>query len=126
MRALVDTNVLLRLVNVSDQQHFTAAHFIDEVKRRGDVPTVGPQVIQEIWAVTTKSRAANGLGLSSDDALALTNEIAARFDLLHDRRTVIAEFPQLMSQHQVRGTNSYDGRRVAAMRPHGIPNLLTL
>jgi predicted nucleic acid-binding protein len=48
------------------------------------------------------------------------------FDFLPDSLTLFDEWEQLVVAHQCHGRVSYDARLVAAMRTHGITQLLTL
>jgi hypothetical protein len=45
MAFLLDTSILVRLVNATDVQHLVAARAVPELHRRGDVLHITPQVL---------------------------------------------------------------------------------
>ena len=126
MRTLVDTNILLRIVDPSNASHHVAVNATTVLRRMSHKLVIVPQTIYEFWAVSTRSLQANGLGMTPAEADELILEFCDVFCLLRDERTIFERWQALVTSHQIRGVNSYDVRLVAAMERHGIQNLLTL
>jgi len=68
MSYLVDTNVLLRLVQKDSPMHPDARKAIILLRRQGVSLCIVPQNLIEFWAVATRPISSNGLGLSIDEA----------------------------------------------------------
>ena len=125
MMTLVDTNVLLRIIESASPRHSEA---IAATRKLGETRTLVmvPQTAYEFWAVATRSLAANGLGMTAADADQSLKEMIDVFPLLRDERGVFSRWRKLVRDHAVTGVNSYDARIVAAMQRHSIAELLTL
>jgi len=65
MSYLVDTNVLLRLIQKSSLLHTDARRAVLTLGKQGEELCVMPQNLIKFWAVATQSRTDNGLGLST-------------------------------------------------------------
>ncbi len=61
---LLDTNILLRLSNPSDRQHFLVTTAIATLLKQGDECYLSVQVLIELWVVATRPIDVNGLGWS--------------------------------------------------------------
>ncbi len=85
-----------------------------------------PQNLYEFWATATRLSVANGLGMSVTQCQARVARIKRVFHFLPDSLTLFDEWERLVVAHQCHGRVSYDARLVAAMRTHGITQLLTL
>jgi predicted nucleic acid-binding protein len=86
---------------------------------------ITPQVIVELAATLTRPVAANGLGLATADVSEIIAEICRDFEVLQDNARVFTEWLDLFSDGKGIGREVYDMRIVAAMRVHGIDDLLT-
>jgi len=124
MDVLVDSNVLLRIVEAGSQQHATAVGAINALIERQRLLIV-PQIAYEFWVVATRTVEANGLGRSVEETDQLLHQFADQFPILRDERGVLQHWWELVRTYRVRGTKSHDARIVAAMRRHGIRHLLT-
>jgi predicted nucleic acid-binding protein len=122
---LLDTNILLRYVRPSDPRFDAVATAVNALSSSGEVLCVVPQDIYEFWAVATRPIAANGLGLSIPECQVEVARIKRLFRLLPDLPTLFAEWETLVGTYACHGRSSYDARLVAAMRTHGITQLLT-
>jgi predicted nucleic acid-binding protein len=60
MRYILDTNILLRLVFVSDIQHPMVLQAIRRLRRRGHHLYILPQSLTEFWNVATHPVTARG------------------------------------------------------------------
>jgi predicted nucleic acid-binding protein len=125
MQFLVDSNILLRLVNSGDPQYQLAWDATRKLHLRNDDLCVMPQNIYEFWSAGTRPIANNGLGLTSAQARSEVGKLRNHFVLLDDSPAVYPEWEKLVIQHSIVGKNVHDTRLVAAMMVHGITHLLT-
>src|SRR3974390_1892107 len=125
MAYLVDTNILVRLVNVTDPQHAIAARSVVELHRQGEVLHVTPQVLIEFRGTATRPKAQNGLGLSAVDAETHAVEIAATYPLLPDNPDIFPVWSALVCGLGVIGKRVHDARLVAVCHVHAVTHLLT-
>lgn len=121
---LVDTNVLLRIAEPNSPRHADAVAAARKLGQSRSLVTV-PQVAYEFWAVATRTLAANGLGMTPEEADRALKDMTGVFPLLRDERGVFSRWWGLVRDYGMRGVNSYDARLVAAMKRHGLVELLT-
>jgi predicted nucleic acid-binding protein len=67
----------------------------------------------------------NGLGFTIAETQAELNKLKQLFVLLQDTSALFTEWEKLVTQYQVIGKNAHDARLVAAMKVHGIGQILT-
>jgi predicted nucleic acid-binding protein len=125
MKCLVDTNVLLRSVQLSHPMSSAAAGSIDSFLRNGETLVIMPQNVTEFWCVATRPEAVNGLGLSVAETAKRIKAFRNALVLLPETERIFEEWEQLVAQHQVAGKRVYDARLVAAMKVHNVTHLLT-
>jgi predicted nucleic acid-binding protein len=125
MQVLVDTNVLLRLVEQDHPQCQAATEATKILRLAGHQLVIVPQVIYEFWVVATRPIEANGLALNGERALAELNDLSPTFKLLRDERSIYEVWQALVVDHGVVGKHAHDTRIVAAMIRHGVSLLLT-
>lgn len=125
MSYLVDTNILLRLVQKNSPMHFDTQRAILMLKRQGKLLYIIPQNLIEFCAVATRPINSNDLGLSTAQAVEETDKIKKIFILHLDTPTIFGEWESLIVKYQVMGKNVHDARLVAAMITHQITHLLT-
>jgi len=122
---VIDSNILIRLTQVSHAAHVAARKAIDLIFDRGDTPCIVPQIIYEYWAVCTRPIETNGLGMATDRTRVKALELEQAFTLLRDERGVIDRWKDLVSRYDVKGKNTHDARIAAAMLRHGVTHILT-
>jgi predicted nucleic acid-binding protein len=125
MSYLVDTNILLRLVQKNSPMHFDTQRAILMLKKQGELLYIIPQNIIEFWAVATRPINSNGLGLSTAQALEETDKLKKIFILHLDIHAIFSDWESLIVKYQVMGKQVHDARLVAAMITHQITHLLT-
>jgi len=125
MPYLIDTNVLLRLVNVMDPQYAIASQAVVELHRQGEVLHVTPQVLIEFRNVATRPLALNGLGLSIVDAEAQAAGFEVAFALLAETPDIFPTWKALVSSLGIIGKQVHDARIVAICHVHAVTHLLT-
>lgn len=124
-RYLLDTNILLRLLQPESEQHEIAQRAISALLAREDDLCITPQVVIEFWCAATRPIDVNGLGIQPSFLSSYVSGPLADFDMLEDDDSIFPRWLQLVSLHSVRGKKTHDARLVAAMQAHGVENLLT-
>jgi predicted nucleic acid-binding protein len=125
MQILVDSNILLRLVNSADPQNQLAWDATRKLHSQNDDLRVVPQNIYEFWSAATRPIANNGLGLTSAQAQSEVGRFRIHFVQLDDSPAIYPQWEILVTQYAIVGKNVHDTRLVAAMIVHGITHLLT-
>lgn len=125
MRILLDTNVLLRLVETGHPQHPQATAAIDALRRQGHHLCLVPQNLYEFWVVATRPSDVNGLGMTPSEAQIIINDFLRLFTLLRDERAIFEQWFELVVQQSVCGVKAHDARLAAAMQRHGVDRILT-
>lgn len=125
MSYLVDTNILLRLVQKNSPIHSDTQRAILMLKRQGELLYIIPQNLIEFWAVATRPINSNGLGLSTAQAVHETNKLKKIFILYLDTPAIFGEWESVIVKYQVMGKQVHDARLVAAMITHQITHILT-
>jgi predicted nucleic acid-binding protein len=122
---LLDTNVLLRYGNPNDPAHPSVYASVTKFITTGQALGIVPQNLYEFWVVGTRPAAVNGHGLTIPECQQMLDGFKAVFTLLPDRPTLLAEWESLVVAHACVGKSAHDARLVAAMRTHGLTELLT-
>lgn len=122
---LVDTNLLLRLIEPGQAQRAVAVEAIEHLDDLGHRLIVVPQVIYEFWSVGTRPIDRNGLGMSTEELVSRLEGLMSNLTLFRDERTIFEFWQQLVIDHDVKGKQVHDARLVAAMLRHAVSHLLT-
>lgn len=125
MTYLVDTNLLLRVVERSHQLHSIAASAIVKLREDGQFLRTSVQNYIEFWNVATRPKDKNGLGYTPVDAERLLQKVERSFPSLLESPDVYPEWRRLVVQHNVSGVKVYDARLVAVMKANNITHTLT-
>lgn len=125
MSVFVDTNVLLRSIEVSDPAHEAAVRAIAGLMKVGEALIVTPQIIAEFWNVATRPRERNGIGLTPDGADTELAQIEGFFTVVGESTDVYITWKGLVARYGVSGVAAHDARLVAAMNVYGITRILT-
>lgn len=127
MRYLVDSNVLLRLLQRNDPHHSTIRQAVRALLARGDELCCAPQNIVELWNVSTRpATARGGFGLTMAETDRRVRLIERVFTVLEETPAVYPEWRRLVVSHSVMGVQVHDARIVAVMNVHAITHVLTL
>ena len=125
MPYLVDTNILLRLLQRGDPHHQAIRVALRTLRQRGEQLCFTPQNLVELWCVCTRPTTANGFGLTVMETERRARVIERLLTLLPDSPAMHVEWRRLVVVHAVSGVQVYDARLVAAMHVHGVTNILT-
>jgi predicted nucleic acid-binding protein len=71
MPYLLDTGIILRLVNKMDRQHSTVRNAVRELVARNEQLLVTTQIVAEFCNVVTRPVQSNGLGMPPAEAMRL-------------------------------------------------------
>lgn len=123
---LLDTNVVLRFCNPSDEQHSLATDAVSLLLARGDECFLAPQVIVEFWVVATRPIDVNGLGWNVEQTRNIIDEFCNYFPLLEESSQIFPNWLDLVTANKIMGKRTHDARIVAAMLAHRITHILTL
>lgn len=125
MSFLLDTNIILRLVEPAHPMHAAALDASSALLAAGEAVHIVPQNIAEFWNVCTRPLGQNGLGFSSDQTEVEVSRIETLFQIVLDEPGIYKEWRELVVRHRVNGVRVHDARLVAAMKVHDITHLLT-
>jgi predicted nucleic acid-binding protein len=127
MPYLLDTGILLRLVDDKDAQHALVRSAVRELITRGENLLITTQNIAEFCNVATRPVANNGFGLQPGVAVELLQkEIEPICLLILQRDPLPAEYKRLLSQYNIVGKQTHDARLVAMMLVWQVNAILTL
>jgi predicted nucleic acid-binding protein len=122
---LVDSNTVIRTLQLRGPQHDIARSAIKTLTARGEELVLTPQNLVEIWVVATRPEAYNGLGMNIDQASQELSRLKSLFNFIADTSAIHPVWESLVLQHRVSGKPAHDARLVAAMLVHGIESILT-
>ncbi len=125
MRILVDTNILLRAVQLHHPASRVAINAIKTLHRQQHALCLAPQNIVEFWNVCTRPIDVNGLGLSTAGTDRYVKKLKRMFTVVQDSLQTFEAWHELVVRHGVTGTKVHDARLVGVMRVHGISSILT-
>ena len=123
---LVDTNILLRLVQPDSPDHETIRTCTDLLWEQGANLFYTSQNLAEFWNVCTRPTARNGFGFSIPEANERASLIESKLDFAPDSEATHREWRRIVVDRAVLGVQVHDARLVAAMHIHRIERLLTL
>ncbi|HEY2841791.1 MAG TPA: type II toxin-antitoxin system VapC family toxin [Pirellulales bacterium] len=127
MRVLLDTGILLRLVNRSSVEHLDVIASVQELRRRGEELVTTPQNLVEFWNVSTRpAQARGGFGRSTAEAERCLHFFEGLGKVLPEQPAIHAEWKRLVALLGVSGKAVHDARIAAQMLVAGVSDLLTL
>ena len=126
MLHLVDTGVILRLVNRADPNHQAVRKCLRTLRATANRLAVAPQCIAEFWNVSTRpTNARGGYGLSVSETSQHLKVIERICDVIPDSPNLYAVWKDLVLAHAVKGTQVHDARLVAWMKTQAISHIIT-
>ena len=122
----VDTNVFLTATDRTRSQHVIARSLLTEAGTGEFQLALSGQVLREYLVVATRPVEANGLGLSTRDALRNVEIFASPpFAFCDEPESVSHHLVQLTRRYELAGRRIHDANIVATMTAHGIARLIT-
>jgi predicted nucleic acid-binding protein len=110
-RILIDTNVLIALINGAHPAHESVEAQLAELQAEGHALIVAPQCVYEFWVVATRPVVNNGLGKSPAEANELLEQILNTFQQYDDPPSIVDEWRRLC-------VSVSDCRQARPRRPH--------
>ena len=126
MKALLDTNILLRMMNRAHPKHAAIGAVLKELASRSVELFIAPQVIFESYVVATRPLNVRGFGFGPNDACQLVRNAMQKLPLLPDPSDLTNRWLQICEDHSISGKPAHDARLVAWMDAYGITRLVTL
>lgn len=121
---LLDANILLRRSDATSPQHNIVRQALATLSSQNARLCIVAQSLFEFWSVATRPLQNNGLGLTVSNAAYFIERHQNTFELLPEM-PLFDEWQRLVTTYGVSGKPTHDARYVAAMRVHGIDNILT-
>lgn len=126
-RWLLDTNILLRLLWLTDEDSLPVEQAFRVLPRRPAEFFFTLQNASEYWNVCTRpNKERGGLDLSPTQAASGLALLETQATLLSDTAEVYARWKRLTAQYEVRGVQVHDAKLVAAMLANKVEKVLTL
>ena len=126
MSYLLDSNIVLRLIQPTDALYLTISQAVDNLQKNGEQIVLIPQILVEFWVVATRPVSVNGLGMTTDQAQQELINLQSIFTVLPENERIFDEWKTLVAKYKVSGKPAHDARIAAAMIAHKIENILTL
>ena len=124
-RYLIDTNVLLRGLEVDHPMCLIAKESLKQLSIQQEPLFIVPQIIYELWNVCTRPIEKNGLGFTAQETSATVKDIEQNFSLRLNTPEIYQQWKELVERYSVRGVKVHDTRLVAACLVHGLTHILT-
>ena len=105
---LLDTNILLRLIEKTSSQHPTVLQALTQIATKNDSSFVVMQSITELWAVAARPLEANGLGYTTARVSTEVDGLLQRFDLLPENELIFEVWLELVTFNSVQGKPTHD------------------
>ena len=125
MKYLIDTNILLRLVELNHPQHKEASEALKKLRQQNHTFFILLQNISEFWNVCTRPKDKNGLGFSIAETDLHLKKFERLFTYLPDTIETYENWRELVVKHSVLGVKVHDAKLVASMKSHNIKYFLT-
>ena len=98
---------------------------MNTLRRSNEVLCVAPQNLVEFWAVATRPRDDNGLGLTTAQAAKELSAVQDFFRLLPYTPDVTEAWKQIVTAQGVSGKQTHDAHLVSIMQVHSVKTILT-
>lgn len=125
MTFLIDTNVLLRIVQRDHKLHGVVRSTIKQLRSDGHRFNISAQNCIEFWNVVTRPLAQNGFGLTPNEANSLLKLVERLFPILPANNETYHIWRRLVLELQISGIQVHDCHIVAAMLSVGITGIVT-
>ncbi|ASC70335.1 hypothetical protein XM38_012730 [Halomicronema hongdechloris C2206] len=123
---LLDTNIVLRFSNPSDEQHRLVTEAVATLLMHADECYLTAQVLIELWVVATRPVDVNGLGWSVEQTHNIIAQLLERFPVAEERPQIFSTWLAVVTKNQIKGKRTHDARIVAVMTTCDISHILTL
>jgi predicted nucleic acid-binding protein len=97
----------------------------NRLRGRQETLCIAPQNVVEFWAVATRPKGRNGLGMLASRASAEVTAILRLFALLPYSEKVLDIWRRIVLANNVSGKQVHDAHLVAMMQAHSVTSILT-
>jgi predicted nucleic acid-binding protein len=127
MPCLLDTGILLRVVNRQDALHEVTRLAVRMLKIRGDETVTTLQNISEFWNVCTRPppTARGGQGFTVEQTERRLSLVERFVRILPEPAGLYGQWRNPVIAHRVLGVQVHDAKLVAAMNLHRVDRILT-
>jgi len=125
MAILIDTNILLRVVQPTHPMHPVAVRALEILMSRGERLMIAVQSVAEFWNVATRPEANNGLGFTIEESRDEVKKLEGFFEILYENARSYGIWKELVLNQRVRGTKVHDTRLGAVMMANEIRQIVT-
>lgn len=123
---LVDSNIFARRFERASPLNPIATGAMKRLRARGDELVIAPQTLYELWVVLTRpATSRGGMGKTPTEAARLLAACAGVCRVLPDSPAILPTWLDLVTRYGVAGVKAHDVRFVAAMKVHGVTQILT-
>jgi predicted nucleic acid-binding protein len=124
-RVLADTNILLRSLNPADPHYAAADKALAALRTRNETLCVAPQNLIEFWAVATRPRDDNGLGMTPAKAAGEIAALRQFFRVLPSTPDALEVWQRIVVGQGIIGKQTHDAHLVAVMQIYAVTSILT-
>ncbi|MDJ0578630.1 PIN domain-containing protein [Crocosphaera sp.] len=125
MAFLLDTNILLRMIDLDHPMNKDVTNSIKSLRSQNEQLFIISQNLIEFWNVCTRPLEKNGLGMTVSETEGEVSRIENIFIVLPDTSKIYLQWRNLVKKYQVKGVKVHDTRLVAAMLVYEIDKILT-
>jgi len=127
MACLLDTGILLRLIDRMDPLHLVVKNAVKDLGDQGIPLVTSTQNLAELWNVLTRPIGNNGLGLPSTSAVTFIERVVEPLcSLALENDQLFPRLKLLAGKYSFGGKQVHDARLVALMLSCRIDTILTL
>ncbi len=123
---LLDTNILLRLMNPREQEHGVCRRATTRMTVAGHTLLLAPQVLYEFWVVATRPRDARGFGWTTTRTESALDHLLMSFQLYPEAPELFEVWRMLVLEGSIVGKRAHDARIAAFKNLYEIDYLITL
>ena len=123
---LIDTNVVVRLMEPAAPEHAMVAGAIRRLLATGNRLVLAPQVLTELWVVATRPLDVNGFGWPPGKTAEVIARLRDQFDLLEEGPEAFERWLALVAGAEIRGKRAHDAHLAAVMLSQDVTHVLTL
>jgi predicted nucleic acid-binding protein len=125
MPILADTNILLRSLYPEHPHYAAAENALTALRLRNEVLCIAAQNLIEFWAVATRPREDNGLGMTPARAAGEIATLRRFFRLLPSTPDVLEAWQRIVARLGIVGKQTHDAHLVAVMQTYAVTDILT-
>jgi predicted nucleic acid-binding protein len=126
-RAIIDTNVLLRLPQflATRQTEYGETPILDAFTSGEYTPCICFQSLAEFWAVAGRPVHVNGLGFSVKQVDKMVQRLRRYMQVIPDRPEALDIWVNLCNEHHIIGKKTHDARLISTAIADGVTAIVT-